>query len=330
MAHKLIKYIVGVIVLLGFTVGYAGNILSSEMEKLFNAVDTKETPASKAENEEYHQDLAKIKTMRKPLPPEINKESYRKDPKMFTKQFIAFRDKNDLTTYEKFADEILNKWATKNPEYYGWLVLELCEPLGSGNFSDMRAYDLSRKYALLALEKSKDIPVDLELELTGRVVTMTIGQGASQGQELEQIRRKTVEVRANAWNRLLNSIDRSWDPNDLPVLNVVPPRGGGIAGGDPKTIEDPVLRAEYEAAIEANRLKALKCCEQSKLRDWLKRYPRMMANHFISIYSAAPYNNDELVSYLKDSKLDEPTKKRIIDTVTENIKQNSKSIPTGK
>jgi hypothetical protein len=330
MAHKNVGNMVGVFVLLGFSIGYAGNILSSELEKLFNTVDTEETPASKAENVEHQQDLAKIKTMRRSLSPELDKESFLKDPKGYTKQLVAAHDKNDLTAYEKFADDILNKWATKNPEYYGRLVLELCAPLNSAHFSDIRASDLARRYALSALEKSKDIPVELELELTGRVVTMTIGRGTPKGQELEQIRRKTVEVRLNAWNRLLNSIDPAWDPNDLPELNVAPPRGGGISGGDPHAIKNPVLRAEYEAAIEANRLKALKYCEQSKLRDWLKRYPRSIEEYLIYLYSAVPYNNEELVHYLDESKLDEPTKKRIINTVSENIKQSTKVPPAGK
>jgi hypothetical protein len=287
---------------------------------------------SAVEKQEYQQELTKIKEKQKSLSPELDKKIYRKDPNGFTKQFMAFRDNNDLNAYEIFADDILNKWAPKNPEYYGRLVLELCDPLGSGNFSDIRAYDLSRKYALSALEKSKDIPVELELELTNRVVVMTIGRGAHNGQELEQIRRKIVEVRLNAWNRLLNSIDSAWDPNEQ--LSVYPDFPRGVqrwdSGMDPKGIEDPVIRAEYEAALAENQRKIEKHVEQNRLRDWLKQYPKSMEIYFIYLYSTAPYNNDELVRYLKDSKLDEQTKARIINTVNENIKQSKKAAPAGK
>jgi hypothetical protein len=315
MAHKKVMYMVGAFVLLGFAVGYA-----------------EKPPDSDVEREKYQQEVTKIKAMRKSLTPDLNKESYQKDPKGYMKQIMAMRDKNDLSAYEKFADEILNKWASKNPEYYGRLALELCSPLTSGNFKDVqRTIAIARRYALSALEKSDEIPIDLELELTGRVVTMTIGRDAPKGQELEQIRRKNVEVRVNAWNRLLNSIDPAWDPNDVPQLNIAPPAGSGLPGGvEPQAIQDPALRAEYEAAIEANRQKGEKFGTQYVLRKWLKRYPRTMADHFISIYSVAPYNNDELVRYLDESKLDEKTKNRIIVSVTENIKKSTKETPAKK
>jgi hypothetical protein len=293
---------------------------------------TANADTSTQETQDYQQELSKIKSMQQLLTPKLDKETYQKDPKSFTKQFIALRDKNDLSAYEKYADDILKKWDSKNPEYYNRLALELCELLSSGNFKDTQwTVDIARRYALSALEKSDDIPVELELELTGQLTILTIGRDAPKGEDMEQIRRKNVEIHLNAWKRLLNLIDPAWDPNDVPHENIAPPAGTGLPGGvDPQAIHDPALRAEYEAAIEANRQKAEIFGTQHVLHKWLKQYPHEMANHFISIYSAAPYNNDELARYLDESRLDEPTKSRIINTVSENIKQSTKAIPSQK
>lgn len=301
MSYKGTVYILGIFALTGYVMAF------SEMEK-----------------QAYRQDLSKIQAKRELLNPRLDKEAFQKDPDSYMKKIRAFRDNNDLNVYEEFAAGILNKWVSKNAEHYGRLALELCEPLSSGNFKDMRQVELARKYALSALEKSNEIPLELELELTGHVTTLTIIPEAPKGQNFALSRKKDMEVRLHAWQRLLNAIDPSWNAQDMPQLNVAPPNGvNGISGMDPDAIEDPILRAEYEAAIEANSRKAKKYNEQYGLRDWLKRYPKYTETYMTCLYSAPPYNNEELVRFLNDFKFDDAVKTRIINTVTENINKQT-------
>jgi len=94
------------------------------------------------------------------------------------------------------------------------------------------------------------------------VITFMIGRRAPKGEKWAQIRKKDVEVRLHAWKRLVNAIDPTWDANDVPLVNVMPPLAAGPPGGvapgvAPEAIKDPKLRAQYEAAIEKNRLSLL-------------------------------------------------------------------------
>lgn len=254
--------------------------------------------------QEYKQERARIKALEKAFTPGPT---------------------NDLKKYEYFADRIQNKWKGGNKEYYARLMLEVCGPLGSGKFKDKRCYDLRRQYALSALEEPNDIALVTELELTGRVITFLIGHKAPEGEDFAQRRKKDVKIRLHAWKRLLDAIDPNWDPNDLPLINVTPPTKTGLPPGiSHEAIEDSVLRAEYKAAIEKNRQKAEIYRQQSKLRKWLKRFPRRAEGYMIRAYSKSPYNLPELEKALNKYLSDEKTKAKIIESVKTNIKNKTK------
>lgn len=257
--------------------------------------------ASEIEKQEYKQELNRIKSLRKSLKPGAV---------------------NDLKEYEKFADEIQGKWVGKNKEYYVSLMLEICKPLSSGRFNEDRQFTLARKYALLALAEPNEIPLQTELKLTGHVMTDMVTPRAPTGQECAQQRKQDVNVRLHAWKRLIDAIDPTWDPNDLPVSNVVPPLATGLPSGvAPEAIKDPKLRAEYEAAIEKNRQKAERYNEQYSLRKWQKRFPKVAERYIVRAYSKPPFNLEEMKQYLEKYIADTKTKDRILDAVTKNMEK---------
>lgn len=85
---------------------------------------------------------------------------------------------------------------------------------------------------------------------------------------------------------LHRSIDRNWDAQDVPQINIAPPGGleGGRAGMDPASIKNPELRRQYEEAIRENAEKAERYRLQKglrKLRDqWTKRLFVVVRTHF--------------------------------------------------
>ena len=151
---------------------------------------------SEAEKQEYKRELMHIITMRKSLKPGKT---------------------NDLQSYKEFADVILKKWRQKNKEHYARLILEACKPLSSGQFNDNRQHDVARRYALSALDKPEEISIEMELELTGHVVTLMYTPNSPKSEDFAQRRKKDVEIRLHSWKRLIDAIDPNWDPNDLPV-----------------------------------------------------------------------------------------------------------------
>lgn len=262
---------------------------------------------SEAEKQEYKQDRERIETMRK---------SFNPGPT------------NDIKSFEKFADEIQAKWSKKNKEYYAKIMLEICGPISSGRFNTDNRSNIARKYALSALADPNKILLDTELELIGHVMTPMVTRRAPMGQEWAQQRREDVKVRLHAWKRLLDTIDPNWDPNNLPVSNIVPPSATGLPGGvAPEAIKDPKLRDEYEAAIEKNKQKAERYGEQYRLRSWLKRFPKRAEQYIIRAYSKPPFDVEELKQYLDNYIADTKTKARILDAVTKNMQEQAEKIP---
>ena len=266
------------------------------------------SPSSEAEKQEYKQALNGIKSLRKSFKPGLV---------------------NDLEEYEKFADEIQTKWRDRNKEYNARLILRICGPLSSGTFADDRRYDLARKYALSVLEKSQEISIEMELELTGHVVTLMYTPSAPKGEDFAQRRKKDVEIRLHAWRRLIDAIDPNWDPNErLLSPNAVAMELGLPSGIAPESVKDPKLRAEYEAALERNRQKGRRYSEQSRLRDWLKSYPKSAERYIVLSYSEPPFRLEELKQHLDNYIADEKTRARILAAVTKNIEKQTRKEPS--
>jgi len=263
---------------------------------------------SEAEKQEYKQDRERIETMRK---------SFNPGPT------------NDIKSFEKFADEIQAKWSKKNKEYYAKIMLEICGPISSGRFNTDNRSNIARKYALSALADPNKILLETELELIGHVMTPMVTRRAPTGQEWAQQRKEDVQVRLYAWKRLLDTLDPNWNPNDEPFINVpLPPGATGMTGMSPEDINDPALRAKYEAAIEKNRQKAERYGEQYKLRSWLKRFPKRAEEYIIQAYSKPTFDVEELKQYLDKYIADTKTKARILAAVTKNIEKETRKEST--
>ena len=265
--------------------------------------------ASEVENQEYKQDMARIESWSKSLKPGFT---------------------NDLNKYEKFANEIQNKWSKKNRELYARLMWEVCKPLSSGRFNDERQYEVARRYALSALAEPNEIPLVTELELTGHVMTDMVTPRAPKGEDFAQRRNKDVEIRLHAWKRLIDAIDPNWDPNEvlLSPNAVGADMGIPVGGMAPESVKDPKLRAEYEAALQKNREKIERHSEQRRLHDWLKRFPKRAEEYIIQAYSKPPFDVEELKQYLDKYVADTKTKARILAAVTKNIEKETQKEST--
>ena len=232
---------------------------------------------------------------------------------------------NNLEEYVKFANEIQEKWKDKDKESYARLMLEVCKPLSSGNFADYRRHNFARDYALSALEKPDEIPLELELELIGHVMTNVLPNRPTD-KELVKRRKEDTEIRLHAWRRLLNAIDPNWDPNEeIGSPNTVGILFGLPSGASPEGVKDPKLRAEYEAALQENQEKIQRHSEQRRLRRWLGRYPINEERYIIYLYSEKPYNLEELKGLLNKYKIDKETQKRITEAVVKNMEKETSS-----
>jgi hypothetical protein len=220
----------------------------------------------------------------------------------------------ELTSYVSLAEEIIDKWSKSNPEYLARLLLPICGELTSARFNDDRQYELSRKYALIALENADQIPLNLEFELSGHVGNRRPIQ--DQNIFVER-RKKNVSAWLHAWGRVENAIDPNWDPDEEIVVVMPTPGPEGFVGGDPKSIKDPKLRAQYERA----RLEKQKNIKHKTNQFRLRRWGQVILTHWepniVRAYSQPPYNMGELKQLLTEYQIGDEASNRIINAVKE-------------
>lgn len=230
------------------------------------------------------------------------------DARLFEAERIihdAFASK-DLGRMEGVAKEIHAKWRGEAPASYGRLMVDVVVSFRNGRFNDERQYLLAQQYARLALQKASDLPLQVELCLLGYLrEDLDRKAAANLGEPWPSYRAAKAALSLHGWQRLEEAIDPSWDRNDLPLINTPLPNGvPGVAGMDPAGIADPVVRAEYEAAVQRNRKKAETYRIQYELRQDRDTFVAGARRYIVDAYSKPPLDWEALdallARYLKD------------------------------
>ncbi|MCD4825741.1 MAG: hypothetical protein K8S55_14200 [Phycisphaerae bacterium] len=145
--------------------------------------------------------------------------------------------------------------------------------LTSCEFGDEQIQDvLCQRMVLDCLPLADKMSLDFEFGLVNQI---RLGSGKNldasgkkvSGKEWQVLREQLVEYRLHLWRRINKIIDPSWNPKDVPFLNLMPGGVGYPAGVAPEAIKEPEIRKKYEAALEANRKKSKKYSEQRAARD---------------------------------------------------------------
>ena len=216
------------------------------------------------------------------------------------------------------AGQIEADWRRKDTDAYVRLYWQIIGTLGSADFGNLlRQMGLSQRLAAKALEEAESMPLELETRFLGSLTDRFDDEGRPvKGQALLRVRRERTVMWLHAWRRVDKSIDKKWDPDDVPWINVpLPPGATGMSGGSPDMIADPEVRGKYIAAIEANRKKADRSIEQHTVRrlakDWVPRAQRFI----IRAYMDPPAPKGELEGLLIKYEIDEAPRAKILKGV---------------
>ena len=76
----------------------------------------------------------------------------------------ALSKARDLKGLVKLANEIELKWSY-DAKAYSYMMIEICSSLASYDFKNERQYILTHKYAMLALQKADQMPLENEIRL---------------------------------------------------------------------------------------------------------------------------------------------------------------------
>ena len=235
---------------------------------------------------------------------------------------LTAKKKNDLEQYEKFATNVLNEWQDSSSENVARLTQLLCQTLTTKSFDGDRQYSLARKLALTALKQDHidQIPVTLEIDLVQHVFFLTPKDRALTQEEFGKQRLKDAHAWLHAWERFVSTYDPNWEPDDTISVHPEPPPGvvNFDSGATPQSIKDPVLRAQYERAVEEHQQLIQAQTTQHLLRNRYKPFLQKAELYLIKLYSLPPSDPKQLKQLLEDYNIDTVTADRVLKAVTEN------------
>jgi len=224
----------------------------------------------------------------------------------------------DLAHLKKLSAELESKWFTKNREYYGYIILQICGNFRSWDFNDEEQFELEKRYARLALERSytlqenDKIPMEVEFKLLSHIQqSVQYLKHAVKSEDWVNQRSTQAKLYFHAWHRLEKKIDPNWDPNE-PSMSWPRPSGyDGIwfSGMSPESIKDPHIRTVYRADLEEFWRKQKRYTEQRHLRRLQKEYLPILQKHLLRLYSSPLFDSktlqtealqQDLEKYVKD------------------------------
>jgi len=217
----------------------------------------------------------------------------------------------DLKGLAAAGDAAERTWAEAGGEYYGLLMLEMSN-LTSNYFGD---FPLSQKYSAQGLARADTLSLRLE---TGLLSFLTRDLDRKNSPQKWVAERSTkVKLWLHAWARLEHGIDRNFNFNNRPSLNITPPRETALPSGvAPEAIRDAKLRAKYEAALAANNKKAREYNCQYELRSLNETFPERVKQYLARVYSEPPYNVAEVKRHLTSYKISHAAKQKVLAEVT--------------
>lgn len=230
----------------------------------------------------------------------------------------AFRETGSLEELLNEGNKIEKQWGKSGGESYGRLMLEFLGALTHSRYTNDRVQELSQDYATQSLKKADTF----DLEIEWRLLSFLRYPHSEKDKIAIRQRAERVKLWLHIVYRLKREKDENFDPNDLPTLNVTPPRGNiRIAGMSPEAIKDPKLRAEYEAALKANAKKLEYYNKQYILRRDEEFIVKDAVKYISKMYSLPPKNLNELQGLLNNFNVSNNLKERIeaeIQLLTDN------------
>jgi hypothetical protein len=226
------------------------------------------------------------------------------------------RAQDRLGELEAIGHEVERKFRESDAEGYGRITNEVCGALGALDSNTLRRSYLAQAFAMRALEKANEMPLEVECELVRYVASDADAEGRILTPEARgEVRRQQVVRWRHAWQRIVNTIDDEWDPSDTGIGNFRPPGPWGPAGMAAKDIRDPKLRAEYEAAITANEQKIARAMLQRRARDLREFWVPGAERFIIWSYSEEPERTEELKALLEQYVSDVARRHEILESV---------------
>lgn len=230
-------------------------------------------------------------------------EAKQKDFLRDTNKITSVAQKRDINELEELSTELERVWYKKNTEKYVSMMLEICRAFSLHDFHNAQQFVKAREFAILALEKSSElpekskIPIEIELQLfTNYILNNYEYNKESQKKDWLSQRSLISKQYFYAWKRLENAIDNNFDPNEILPSWPQPSKYDGIwlAGMSPESIKDPVVRAEYQKALDKFNETMRQYNNQIQLRKLKNEYLPKIQKKILQLYSGPVFDSKSL------------------------------------
>lgn len=234
-------------------------------------------------------------------------------------------ESHDFVGLEKYAEKLQMMWSKRDWNDYVYMLYKISSAFNSYYFDNDKSYIFANTYANLALSNRTKLSPSMEADLVSLTSHWFVNiQKCPCGKDISKVRNREAELWFHIWKRIEDGIDKQYnpfDPSNITYMNVPPPKEAPfhIPGMSPEVIKDPKVRAEYEAAIQANAKKAQKNNEQIMLRDLKKIFLPRSQKFIIFVYSQLPDDTTGLQKLLNKYVADQTKRKEIMDAVKANL-----------
>jgi hypothetical protein len=227
----------------------------------------------------------------------------------------APRDARDLGSLENAIDSDSQKWKGTNHVSYLAYMYGACGEISSYDYSDRsRQARLLTRYSLEVLDSG-----NLSLDQSVRFLRF-LTYDASDWDEVtwRHLRLQKANLWLDTWAQFATSLDPSFDPTEVPMINIAPPTDSGVpSGSSPESVKDPKLRAEYERSLADNQARTARIAEQQYLRMNADQFYKEAENYLVNAYSRPPSDSAELQRLLAEKQIDTAASARLLAKIKE-------------
>ncbi len=228
-------------------------------------------------------------------------------------QLESLRQSGNLYSLEVIVNRNSVKWRKREQKQFVKYMFQVCSLLSSYDVGDTSKRALLLSQYATSLLRSGKLTTEENIQF---VEFLTLDPPVMDERAWAILRERKARLWLAAWRRVAGSINPTFNFDDRPLLNVLPPLATGLpAGVSPESIKDPKLRAEYEAAIADNSAKAQRYSDQQYLKQNAARFFAEAERYLVSAYSRSPLDLPELNGLLTAYVGDPVVRKRVLDEV---------------
>ena len=218
----------------------------------------------------------------------------------FHKTIKLLRAKKDVKGLQKLGEEIKAEWSAKKSAALYPVILEVCVALNSARTTEPGVDQFIQELVVAAIDSPAEKPAEVVAKLLLFLESdFDYSSGKLAGAEWASER----AVRAERWLKVCKSVREQNaalpKPSGEVQLNVSPPEGLP-SGVGPEAVKDPVLRKQFEEAIELNTRRHEANQKKRMFDDLEKDVASDSARYLVEAFSKPPFRTDDLAKLLAE------------------------------